>query len=571
MSIHDEQENKIGLFTIWAIGVGSALGGVFFGWQFVLIGGFFSGLLALAFSGLFYWIYASAITELSARYKSTGGAYDFVKISLGHRAATFMAMLNLLKLILANAATALTISSYMTQGGLSSSFSILCIFATYFTFTLLDCIGIRQSSSLQIIATILCVSIVLFYCTSNFTIFSIKNLKSEGYITSGLTGFLTGLPYSLQFFDGFEEIPLLMSYAVNPTKTIPDGILLCYFTVLSIAILVLVSGTGSSDNATLLLSEAPLMDGIEAIYGLGSFISNAVAYLIVLGLFVNFFAFVIYLSQQVQVIAEAGQLPKFLSYRHPITGAPIMASICSGITGIFITIIFWSLFGEANAQNTLLSASLMPTIIGYILVLQCIIKLQTINILMEQGANVKIFCVLYFGSPYLSKNTLTDSVLKMGSDPPNHLKFPYGIIGARLGQMMCLVLIIGLLVLACTSKGNDFGNGLIFITFAGVLLYAYMVRFPSNENKVKNYDNDYADLLSDSTKGLIDSSNENDDTEHLQNPITTFLQDGKNKSPMIKIKVNSKSHDSNNYNNTNNYEDIQNANIISYQSQYAEL
>jgi hypothetical protein len=73
---------KIGLATIWAIGVGSALGGDFFGWQvcyitsflslfiiihyhyhckFVLYGGFGSATLATIFSALLYWLYAGTI------------------------------------------------------------------------------------------------------------------------------------------------------------------------------------------------------------------------------------------------------------------------------------------------------------------------------------------------------------------------------------------------------------------------------------------------------------------------------------------------------------------------------
>jgi len=44
---HNEEDVKIGLPTIWAIGVGSALGGDFFGWEFILYGGFFSALMAV--------------------------------------------------------------------------------------------------------------------------------------------------------------------------------------------------------------------------------------------------------------------------------------------------------------------------------------------------------------------------------------------------------------------------------------------------------------------------------------------------------------------------------------------
>ena len=52
------QLGKVGLATVWAIGVGSALGGDFFGWQFVLYGGFGSATAATIFSALLYWLYA---------------------------------------------------------------------------------------------------------------------------------------------------------------------------------------------------------------------------------------------------------------------------------------------------------------------------------------------------------------------------------------------------------------------------------------------------------------------------------------------------------------------------------
>ena len=47
MSHDGFDEAKIGLPTIWAIGVGSALGGDFFGWEFIFYGGFGSALAAM--------------------------------------------------------------------------------------------------------------------------------------------------------------------------------------------------------------------------------------------------------------------------------------------------------------------------------------------------------------------------------------------------------------------------------------------------------------------------------------------------------------------------------------------
>jgi hypothetical protein len=90
-----DDDIKIGFWTIWAIGVGAALGGDFFGWQFVLYGGFLSAIVATLTASLFYWLYAGIITELAVRYKSTGGAFDFVNRALGPYEGALMAILGL--------------------------------------------------------------------------------------------------------------------------------------------------------------------------------------------------------------------------------------------------------------------------------------------------------------------------------------------------------------------------------------------------------------------------------------------------------------------------------------------
>ena len=117
-----------------------------------------------------------------------------------------MAVLSLLKLVLANAATALAISSYMGQGGLPYQYKIVCWVLTYGVFTLLDCLGIRHSANGQIAATLLCVMVLMFSSISNFTVFHWSNLTTKKRIAGGFVGLLKGLPYALQYFDGFEGL-----------------------------------------------------------------------------------------------------------------------------------------------------------------------------------------------------------------------------------------------------------------------------------------------------------------------------------------------------------------------------
>lgn len=492
-----EFDSKIGLPTLWAIGVGSVLGGDFFGWQFVLYGGFGSALLAVIFASIFYWLYAGAITELASRFKTSGGSFDFVNAALGKRSAALMAVLGLLKLMLANSALALAISSYLIQGGISSKFQFLIWFLTYFLFTFLDCIGVRQSANVQLAATILCCCLLLLYVLSCFTQFNMSHIKAEPLFYDGWSGFMKGLPFALQFFDGFEEVPLLISYTIDPPKTIPKAMLASYSTVASIGLLVLVSASGCNTASQLIKSEAPLMLGMDLVYGYGVF-SSSIAYSIVLGLLVNFFAFVLFTSQQVQAVAEAGQLPFFLSIRHSVHGAPINASICSSIFGLLLTSIFAAIFGEAEAQNTLVTAALLPAVLGYALLLNCIPRIRKIE--SKKNKNIQIS---------------TRDLRRLG-DTTQILWFEWGTFGARFAQVMCFIFCVALMYLASTEK--VFMYGVIMLLVIGFMLFGIMNYFiNTNSNQWK----DNTMRLNESA--TIDDKIENDIGYSIYNSLSFLL------------------------------------------------
>jgi ethanolamine permease len=472
---------KIGIWTLWAIGVGSVLGGDFFGWQLVLYGGFFSAVGALLFSGAFYWLYAGVITELAARYRTSGGAFDFVKYAVGKRSASMMAVLGFLKLILANSALALAISSYLEQAGMDQRYEFFYNFAIYAIFTFLDCIGIRQSANAQVLATLFCIVILVFWAGSCLTKFTLKDVKSEGYFHNGAIGFFEGLPFALQFFDGFEEVPLLMSYASDPQSTIPRAVLWSYLSVAAIALMVLISGSGISDAAALLDSETPLMDGIDMIYGDGTRISDAIAVFVVLGLLVNFFAFVLFASQQVQAIAEAGQLPSFLAYRHPKHGAPIRASIFSSCVGLALTTGFSLVFGPDDSQRILITASLTPAVLSYYVLLECIVRVRQVELLIDAE-----------GGGGADKRLRQRDLTRLGHDP-GELRFTYGTCGARLAQGMCVLFLCSLMVLVATSK--EYFYGIIVVFCIGVVLYGTMHLMTHTAGTHKNAIDDTVKLI----------------------------------------------------------------------------
>ena len=70
---------------------------------------------------------------------------------------------------------------------------------TYATFTFLDTIGVKTSATVQLLATILCVVVLLLYSISAFTIFDTSNINSEGKFRDGASGFFSGLAVSTPF------------------------------------------------------------------------------------------------------------------------------------------------------------------------------------------------------------------------------------------------------------------------------------------------------------------------------------------------------------------------------------
>jgi len=445
---------KIGLATLWAIGTGTVLGGDFYGWQYVDYGGIISGVIALLFTAIFYWLYSGVVTELAARYRTSGGSFDYVQNVLGVRAASIMGILTCFKLCFTISSLSVSVSSYVVAAGLPHHLIYICWLAIYSIFTFLDCNGVHESSTGQVLATVVCVLVLIFYSLSSFSMFDWRVAVSDGVFIEGGLGFLKALPFTLYLFEGFEELPLVMCHAIDPQINLPKSILYSYFTVTMLAFLVFISGCGTASQSSLLSSPTPLMISINHIYGTGSHISYFTAVLIVIGLLVNVFAYVVLLSQQVVAIADHKLFPEYLSYRHPSHHAPVTASVSCSVIGFFLCVSFTITFGVTAAQLALITASLIPTVLGFLLMLQCLVRIRDIE--FEQM------------SCKLIDRFQQD---QLGFDP-GPLRYPYGILGARIAQCMC-ILLLGCLLLQCYLYIENF-YGLLIIIMFGLSLYAVM-------------------------------------------------------------------------------------------------
>ena len=292
--------------------------------------------------------------------------------------------------------------------------------------------------------------------------------------------------------------------------TIPKGVTASYISVTIVAFMILFAGCGITPIDTLLNSEAPLMEGIDKVYGRGT-LSDVIALLVVIGLLVNFFAFVLFCSQQIQAVAEAGHLPSILAYRHPVHGAPILASIAASTVGIILCMGFSALFDEAQAQNTLVTAALMPAVLGYALVLECIVSIRNIEhkqtpMAPEKGVSAKESYIL-------------------GLNPELQLRFGYDVAMIRFAQFICLLFVIGLITLATVAA--DFYYGLIIILVFGVVMFVIMNYWATNFSTLNSLlDDDHnnrmmIDDMPSVRSNYMNVTDENDDevVVAMHNPV----------------------------------------------------
>lgn len=129
----------------------------------------------------------------------------------------------------------------------------------------------------------------------------------------------------------------------------------------------------------------------------------------------------------------------------------------------------------------------MPAVLGYALLLQAIISVR-------------------FVESHSNTNMSSIDVMKIGYDP-GALRFQYGILGARIAQIMCFIFAIGLMVLATINI--QFGHGLIALFILAVLMYIFMRQFtPAN---------DYDQIAEDFGEYQYDTTDDLDNTDTVYN------------------------------------------------------
>ncbi|OQS05555.1 Amino Acid-Polyamine-Organocation (APC) Family [Thraustotheca clavata] len=353
---------------LWALGVGTVIGGDFFGWQAGLSAGFMGYAINLIIATVFYMLLVFSIAELSTAIPCAGGPYVFAQRAWGPTGAYFAGIAEALKIVVTVAAASSANSGYMNGVlGLSSAWSPVWWVVFCFIFLLLNIGGVALTFNAQAATT--CISVLFLVI---FYIGSISHIDYDKWVVAqdweyqgGALGMFSGFSFVMWFYFGVEELPLAVEEAVDPAKDMPKGIILSFATLVVLAFLTLCCNSMVSPGANGVLNVlAPLFEGYKTVFGDTNTV-RGLCVLLVIGLLSSFHSFIYCSGRLLYAMAREGILPEPLARLHPTRQTPYIALTVVTVFAVVADIILHYTIGDDVLTSVLINLSLIGALVSY--------------------------------------------------------------------------------------------------------------------------------------------------------------------------------------------------------------
>ncbi len=373
-------ERHAGFWSLWALGVGAAVSGDFFGWQFGLEAGGFGGLLiAFAIVTAMYLALCTSIAEMSAALPYAGGAYAFARAAMGPWGGFLAGISQTIAFVLLPATIVVGIGGYLgVIFETPDSFAPIWWLVLYAAFVALNALSAKVAFRLAAILTAVALAVLAIFVIGAMPYFSWELALAGppdaqgggGFLPRGLGGVVFALPFAVWFYLAIELLPLAAEEAQDPRRDMPRSMLLGFFTLNATGLLVLFLASGIAPGTALLArSEEPLFLGFQTIFGM-ALGTKALAVLLLAGPVASFHAIVFAYGRNIYALSRAGYLPRWLSVTSRPGKTPQAALIVGATAGYAAACLIYfseAILGGALAGAVLLNMAIFGAVISYVL------------------------------------------------------------------------------------------------------------------------------------------------------------------------------------------------------------
>ncbi len=356
-------DRSLGLFEATMYGVGIILGAGIY----ALLGegagiagnsvwlSFLIGAVVAAFTGLSY-------SELSSMVPKEAAEYNYTKLAFGRSMAFIVGWALLLAMVIATSTVSIGFAGYFGQ--LFSTPVLPVALGIIIIFSLINLWGIKQSSNINIVATLIEAGGLVLVIIVGMLFFN-PNIDIM-YSPAGFAGIMSGAALMFFAFIGFENVANMSEETKNARKVVPKALLLSLAISTAFYIMVSIAAVSVVGWEALSTSSAPMSMILGNVLG-----PNAAALMSVIALFSTGNTILISLivaSRMMYGMARDSSLPKALAKINPRTKTPLF--------GVLVTMVLAVLFvmvGDISFIAKLTTASIF---VAYIFVNASLIALR---------------------------------------------------------------------------------------------------------------------------------------------------------------------------------------------------
>jgi len=340
-----ELKRTLSLFDATAISIGAIIGAGIF-----VVTGIVAGLagpslvISIVLAGVIASFSALSFAQLSAYIPKEGGGYQFTYRLISPYAGFLAGWMWVFSNIFTSAAVSLGFAQYLAALFPFLSVNIIAV-VFCLSFTLLNYVGVRQSSMVNNILVVAKVLILIFFIVLGLGFIRFSNF--DPLMPQGFLGTFEGAALIFFAYGGYARVTVIAEEVKDASRTIPRAIILALAVSTVLYVLIGFVAVGLIGWQRLAASGSPLADAISTtensmavfVLSLGAMIATASVLLTtILGV-----------SRMAFAMSRNNQLPRFLSQIHPRFQTPHRAIL---ITGLLSSALVFGDFSRIVAVGT---------------------------------------------------------------------------------------------------------------------------------------------------------------------------------------------------------------------------
>jgi ethanolamine permease len=337
-----ELKRSLGPLSVWGMGVGYVISGMYFGWNLGLPqSGPYGMLVATGIVTLMYVCFVLSYAELAAAIPRAGGVFVYSQRALGAFAGFIAGLAQNIEFVFAPPAIAAAIGAYLNiffPAIEPVGFAI----AAYFLFTALNIWGVKESAAFGVFITVLAVVELLLFTGLTLPHFD-SAAFSRNALPSGWWGILPAIPYAIWFYLAIEGVANMAEEVRNPQRDLSLGFNLSMATLVTLALLVFLGAVGVAGWEAVVYppgestpSDKPLPLALMRITGPNHPMYHLLVSIGLLGLIASFHGILLVAGRTTMELSRARYLHHRFARLHRTRQTPAEALVLNMLLGIAI-------------------------------------------------------------------------------------------------------------------------------------------------------------------------------------------------------------------------------------------